>query len=48
MPEALFRYKRGEILTEFLKREQLYRTRHFIDNFQSQARINLANAIAAL
>lgn len=48
VPDALFSQKRGEILMEFLGREQLYRTQHFIDNFQSQARINLANAIAAL
>ena len=48
VPEALFRHKRKEILSEFLEREQLYRTRYFIDHFQGQARVNLTRAIKAL
>lgn len=48
VPQSLFRRKRKEILSDFLARGQLYRTQYFIDNFQTQARINLTNAIDAL
>ncbi len=48
VPYFLFRKKRKDILCEFLTRQRLYNTEHFIENFEAQARINLTNAIAAL
>ncbi|MGI9464941.1 MAG: HD domain-containing protein [Aestuariivirgaceae bacterium] len=48
VPFFLFRKKRKEILADFLQRDRLYNLEYFTNNFDAQARINLANAIAAL
>ena len=48
VPYFLFRKRRKEILSEFLNRHALYHLDYFVDKFDAQARVNLANAMAAL
>jgi predicted metal-dependent HD superfamily phosphohydrolase len=48
VPETMFAGKRAEILEGFLARRRLYATEWFHDRYESRARINLRNSIAAL
>jgi predicted metal-dependent HD superfamily phosphohydrolase len=48
VPEELFRTKRAEILEGFLRRESIYHTELFRDQYEKQARENLAASIARL
>ena len=45
VPKPLYRHKRKEILLSFLARETIFATRFFKDRYESQARVNLRNAI---
>jgi len=48
VPEKTFREKRAEILERFLSRPRLYNTDHFYNQYESQARANLAASIQSL
>jgi predicted metal-dependent HD superfamily phosphohydrolase len=48
VPEATFRAKRSEILGEFLARRPLFLTEWFREQYEEQARRNLARAIQQL
>lgn len=48
VPYFLYRKKRKEILAKFLERDRIYKTEFFYDLLESQARINIKNAIEAL
>ena len=45
VPKPLYRRKRKEILQSFLDREKIYVTEFFNGRYESQARINLQNAV---
>jgi predicted metal-dependent HD superfamily phosphohydrolase len=48
VPEELFRTKRAEILERFLERERIYTTDEFFGRYETVARQNLKESIAAL
>jgi predicted metal-dependent HD superfamily phosphohydrolase len=48
VPHDVFCQKRSEILQSFLDRDRIYSTPWFTDRYESQARNNLARAIATL
>ncbi len=48
VPSETFRVKRAEILERFLARDRIYRTDHFFDKYEQQARNNLQNSIRTL
>lgn len=48
VPESMFRKSRGKILRGFLDRQYIYRTDHFADRLERQARTNLARSLARL
>ncbi len=45
VPDAMFRSARGRILKEFLDRPHLYRTAHFQERYEAQARRNLRHSL---
>ncbi len=48
VPYFLYKKKRKEILRSFLDRERIYQTKYFNNKLETQAQINLNNAIASL
>lgn len=48
VPEAQYRSGRGRILQDFLDRAAIFRTAHFHDRYEAQARVNLQRKIVEL
>jgi predicted metal-dependent HD superfamily phosphohydrolase len=48
VPEADYRRGRAQVLAGFLNRPSIYQTAAFVDRYESQARKNLARALAQL
>lgn len=48
MPWSLYRRKRTEVLESFLHRPSIYRTEHFRNRYESQAKGNIRSAIEEL
>jgi predicted metal-dependent HD superfamily phosphohydrolase len=48
VPWTVYRTKRGEILSSFLRRPNIYATEHFRNRFEARARANLARRLLAL
>jgi predicted metal-dependent HD superfamily phosphohydrolase len=48
VPEMAFCEGRAEILEGFLQRDSIYRTDHFCDRYERQARLNLERSLASL
>ncbi len=48
VPYFLYRKKRKEILQGFLTRDRIYQNDYFFDKLESQARLNMDKAVAAL
>jgi predicted metal-dependent HD superfamily phosphohydrolase len=48
VPEPAFRQGRAKILQGFLARERIYQTASFYDQFEEQARLNLARSLQQL
>jgi len=48
IPKFIYRKKRADILSTFLKRERIYATDYFYERLETQARDNLSRAILTL
>ena len=48
VPESIFRQRRAEMLQNFLSRSQIFRTQHFVERYERQARSNLDRSLARL
>lgn len=46
VPEPLFRYKRKQVLEEFMKRERIFNTALFVERYEMQARRNLTASLS--
>ena len=48
VPEEPYRHRRAQVLKTFLDRESIYKTREFRDQYEEQAKKNLARKIREL